>query len=170
MTIDTRDLQEEIDDLEAQIEDLEDEIESKETEIEELQAELDGKASDLSDATEVEEIYAIKAAGDELQEQIETLREDIAGIQSQINLLKEEDLDPILELKNDMSHSEWKDGVTLIPEGEFEDYARELAEELGAVDTDTWPGRCIDWELAAHELAADYSCVTFRDEDYLYRS
>ena len=146
-TLDTRDLQEEIDDLEAQIEDLEDEIES-------LQSELEG----------IEE-----SDNNEDNGRRDEIREGIAGIQSQINLLKEEDLDPILELKNDMYHDGWKDGVTLIPEGEFEDYARELAEDLGA-DTDNWPGRCIDWEQAAHELAADYTSVSFKDEDYLYRS
>jgi len=62
-------------------------------------------------------------------------------------------------------------GVTLIPESEFEDYARELAEDIGAVDSDYgWPHSCIDWKQAADELRMDYSSVTFDGVDYLYRA
>jgi hypothetical protein len=59
---------------------------------------------------------------------------------------------------------------TLIPEDEFEDYARELAEDIGAIPAGMgWPLYCIDWERAARELSADYNRVTFRGTDYLIR-
>lgn len=45
-------------------------------------------------------------------------------------------------------------------QGEYssdEDFAREMAEQLGAIDRNaTWPQNCIDWELAARELMYDY--------------
>lgn len=39
-----------------------------------------------------------------------------------------------------------------------EDFARDMAEQLGAIDKNaTWPQTCIDWEFAAKELMYDYS-------------
>jgi hypothetical protein len=39
-----------------------------------------------------------------------------------------------------------------------EDFAQEIAEQIGAVDSNaTWPNNCIDWEQAAGELMYDYS-------------
>jgi antirestriction protein len=39
-----------------------------------------------------------------------------------------------------------------------EDFAREIADEIGAIDKDAkWPMNCIDWEQAARELMYDYS-------------
>jgi hypothetical protein len=61
-------------------------------------------------------------------------------------------------------------GVELIPEDAFEDYARQLAEDIGAVPEQyTWPISCIDWEYAARELGHDYSCVAFDGVYYLYQ-
>ncbi len=58
----------------------------------------------------------------------------------------------------------------MIPEDEFEDYARELAEDIGAISKDTqWPATCIDWEQAANELRHDYSEVEVNGVTYLYR-
>lgn len=46
-------------------------------------------------------------------------------------------------------------------QGEFksdEEFAQNLAEEIGAINKDaTWPNNCIDWEFAAKELMYDYS-------------
>lgn len=64
-----------------------------------------------------------------------------------------------------------QDGVALIPEDEFEEYAQQLAEDIGAINDDTaWPCTCIDWERAARELSMDYDCITFDGADYLYRA
>ena len=60
---------------------------------------------------------------------------------------------------------------TLIPEGEFEDYARQLAEDIGAIPEGLqWPVNCIDWGRAARELRYDYTLVTFDGDEYLIRS
>jgi antirestriction protein len=65
---------------------------------------------------------------------------------------------------------EWDYGAGLIREDTFEDYARELAEDIGAVTGDeSWPATCIDWERAARELAMDYGLVTFLGTDYYVR-
>lgn len=60
--------------------------------------------------------------------------------------------------------------VTLIRECYFENYARELAEDIGAINRDaTWPNNCINWEEAANELLVDYSSVEFGGVTYYYR-
>lgn len=63
-----------------------------------------------------------------------------------------------------------RNGATLIPESEFEDYARQLAEDIGAISADFgWPMAHIDWEAAADALAMDYTSVSFDGDDYYYR-
>lgn len=58
----------------------------------------------------------------------------------------------------------------LIADYDFQDYAMQLADDIGAIPDDAgWPNNCIDWERAARELAMDYSMVTFRGTDYYYR-
>jgi antirestriction protein len=65
---------------------------------------------------------------------------------------------------------DWEYGAQLIAEHYFEDYARELAEDIGALPRDyTWPTSCIDWEQAARELQMDYTPVEFLGTTYYVR-
>jgi antirestriction protein len=65
---------------------------------------------------------------------------------------------------------DWRYGETLIRESYFEDYARELAYDIGAIDPDAgWPTYCIDWEQAARELLVDYTGVDFDGVTYYIR-
>jgi antirestriction protein len=67
--------------------------------------------------------------------------------------------------------TEWEYGMSFIKDSCFEDYAQELAEELGAVGRDNqWPLVYIDWEAAAHALQEDYSMFELRGETYWARS
>jgi len=66
---------------------------------------------------------------------------------------------------------DWRHGETLIAEHYFEDYARELADDIGAIDKDAgWPMTCIDWEQAADALKQDYTSVDFDGETYWIRA
>lgn len=48
-----------------------------------------------------------------------------------------------------------------------EDFAQEMADQLGAIDKDlAWPHSCIDWENAARELMYDYS----EENGYYFRN
>lgn len=59
---------------------------------------------------------------------------------------------------------------TMILESQFEDYARELAEDIGALLDDAgWPAYCIDWERAARDLSMDYTLVTYAGYHYYIR-
>lgn len=97
----------------------------------------------------------IMGLDDDETEELETLE----------NLLK--------ELKGCGGDEQWEGDwypITLIRDSYFEDYAQELAEECGLVNTNAnWPNNCIDWEKAARELQWDYSAVDFDGVTYWYR-
>lgn len=66
--------------------------------------------------------------------------------------------------------SDWNYGEALIRDSYFEDYARQLAEDIGAIPDDAkWPCTCIDWEKAASELQQDYTAVDFDGVTYWTR-
>ena len=55
---------------------------------------------------------------------------------------------------------DWEYGVTLVRDSYFQDYAMELADDLGMLPKEhTWPISCIDWEQAARELRMDYTSI-----------
>ena len=67
--------------------------------------------------------------------------------------------------------ADWQHGAGLIRESYFEDYARELAEDIGAIGRgmQQWPLHCIDWEKAADELKMDCTAVDFDGVTYYVR-
>jgi hypothetical protein len=81
-----------------------------------------------------------------------------------------EELKNILALKEDIGR-EWSDGVYLVADRDFEEFAEQEAEELSLIkDSNAWPANCIDWSKAADELKSDYSQVDYDSETYWYRS
>lgn len=66
---------------------------------------------------------------------------------------------------------DWMHGATLIRESYFEDYARDFADDIGAIKRDmAWPCNHIDWAAAADELKTDYTEIDFGGVPYLVRS
>ena len=66
--------------------------------------------------------------------------------------------------------ADWLYGETLIRDSYFVEYAQELADDIGAIDTNaSWPMSCIDWEQAARELQMDYTSVDFDGVTYWIR-
>lgn len=64
------------------------------------------------------------------------------------------------ELQDYWDEVQLRDGLTLVADRHFEDYARELAEDTGMIPDDLlWPVRHIDWTAAAEELKQDYTEV-----------
>ena len=67
--------------------------------------------------------------------------------------------------------TDWGYGEVFIADAYFVDYARELAEDIGAIDPDaSWPLGCIDWDKAADQLRADYSAIEVDGHTYWARS
>ena len=85
----------------------------------------------------------------------------------------------VLELRDERDEYNEKmgspDAWDGVPDGEPEElamleYAQDLAEDCGMVDTNArWPMNCIDWEQAARELQMDYSNILIHDSTYWYR-
>jgi hypothetical protein len=79
----------------------------------------------------------------------------------------------LADLRGNGGDEQWEGDwypVTLIRDTYFEDYARELADDIGVVQSDAkWPNNHIDWEAAATELQQDYQSTTIEDTTYLYR-
>jgi len=128
----------------------------------ELLAEYENWKSDLTDEDihKLAEAFGVEAS--ELTE--ENFKED--WLYSSDGM----EYDAIVNLENEINSREWNHGLQLIADSYFETYAREFAEDIGAISGDErWPATCIDWEKAASELQMDYSCVDFDGETYWYR-
>lgn len=84
---------------------------------------------------------------------------------------EEQELSELLALQSEAeSAADWTYGETLIRDSYFEDYARQLAEDIGAIDPNAnWPLNCIDWEEAASQLQQDYFSVEWSGETYWIR-
>lgn len=83
-----------------------------------------------------------------------------------------EELTALKELAGQASGyaADWQYGEALIRDSYFQTYAMELADDIGAVDTNAgWPMSCIDWEQAARELQMDYTSVEFDGVTYWIR-
>lgn len=121
--------------------------------IEELESDIESNESDLAD---------LLADGTE---------EMVQDTKDNINALKEE-LTPLKALAGGgESCSDWMHGEMLIRDSYFEDHARELAADIGAIKGDeSWPCDCIDWERAAAALQQDYTSVDFGGVTYWIRS
>ena len=106
-------------------------------------------------------------------DRIEELEAELADVSEQ-----ERDQDAVEELaalrgleEEACGSPDWRYGGTLIREDYFQEYAQQLAEDIGAISgQERWPLTCIDWEQAARELQVDYSAVTFGEHTYYIRS
>jgi hypothetical protein len=65
-----------------------------------------------------------------------------------------------LDTAGEDSADDWEWGVVVVRDSYFQEYARELADDIGAIpDNIGWPLSCIDWNQAARELQMDYTPI-----------
>ena len=140
MYLDTRDLQEQIDNLESEIEDLNEYLED-------LDKDLGMCGPDFELLTVQDEIEKGK-------EQLQDLRDE---------------LQPLLDLK-DEGIPDWNYGATLIPESDWEEYVEDLVKDCGYISNDVPWWIVIDWAATADNIAADYSTVDYDGDTYYYRN
>ena len=140
MYLDTRDLQEQIDNLESEIEDLNEYLED-------LDKDLGMCGSDFELLTVQDEIEKGK-------EQLQDLRDE---------------LQPLLDLKYE-GIPDWNYGATLIPESDWEEYVEDLMKDCGYISNDVPWWIVIDWSATADNVAADYSTVDYDGDTYYYRN
>jgi hypothetical protein len=100
-------------------------------------------------------------------EELECALDDPDGLDEQ----EQAELEELTSLSEEIS--EWQDGATMIPEGDFKEYAMELATDTGAMTEEAfsqWSFTCIDWDDAANDLATDYTTVEYQGTSYYVRS
>ena len=150
-TIDTRDLKERKEELEAMRDAVTD-----------AQSELD-QHIDLKPSEDDEEEFT------DWEYELAALEETVENAKDEFGDAEKEELKELEELESEIS--DFNHGETMIPVDDFEDYARELAWDLGAIDGDAkWPLNHIDWEAAAEALAQDYTIVSYQGDDYYVRA
>ena len=138
--LDTRDLDERLDELKA----LRDAVDDAQEALDAFPADAERQPDDEIDHAEAALDSARDAFGTDERKELAELEE----LESEV--------------------SEWSDGNTLIPESEFTDYCRELLEDCGDIPKDLPHYVVIDWEATADNLKADYSTAEFQGETYLY--
>jgi hypothetical protein len=66
--------------------------------------------------------------------------------------------------------ADWRYGEVLIRDSYFKEYAMDLADSIGAIDSNAgWPLSYIDWDDAADALRSDYTSVEFDGVTYWVR-
>ena len=84
---------------------------------------------------------------------------------------EEVELEELFELESELGmtlEAADQNGLYFIDEDYFEEYARELAYDTGAIDSDSaWPCTHIDWDAAASELRMNYTEVEYEGNTYL---
>ena len=139
MYLDTRDLQEQIDNLEL--------------EIEELNEDLEDLEKDLGMCGSKNELLTT-------QDEIESAKESLQDLR--------DELQPLLDLKAE-DIPDWDYGATLIPESDWEEYVEDLVKDCGYISNDVPWWIVIDWAATADNVAADYSTVDYDGDTYYYR-
>ena len=139
--LDTRDLNKRLNELEDEREDLEDAVTILKDELKDCDPdEKEDYENNVADAIE-----ALQEWDDEYKEELDelyTMWDEIPG---------------------------WRRGEMLIAEGDFAEYAEQLADDLYGIKKH-WPFDHIDWDAAADALKVDYSSIEYQGTTYFYRS
>lgn len=96
---------------------------------------------------------------------LKTLKDD-----NNISEDEQEELIKLLKLKEETENYGWLNGIYFIPDYEFEDYCRELAEDNYISNNDKNPLlNYIDWRGWARDCKMDYMEVEYCGTTYFYR-
>jgi hypothetical protein len=151
-TIDSRNVIERIEELEAEREGLVEAVTEAETQ--------------LNNAVGAEEIAAANNAVALAQDDLDNF--DVYDDQG-VELTKLKEFAE--EVESQGVTTEWEYGAIFVRDTYFTDYAQQEAEDCGLLENcDKWPATCIDWDQAARELQMDYTSVEFDSVDYWVRS
>jgi len=160
--LDTRDLQEELEELENLKADHE---LAKETLEEAEKALEDYQENERQNDNDVEQEETILR----LEKDIEDAEEELTAAEDALDSDKLRELEELQSLKDEVG-SEWEYGVQLIPEDDFVEYCQELCEDIGDIPKNIPSYIVIDWDATSNNLRQDYSETEFRGETYLYRA
>lgn len=124
--------------------------------MEELESEIGDLETDLEDLTNEHDNL------DAIQGEIAALQDEIDDLEDELEMWK---------LFEGVGVADWLHGEAFINEDYFPKYAMQLADDIGAVNTDAgWPNNHIDWDAAADDLKQDYTEVEVEDYTYWARA
>lgn len=161
--VSTGDLYDRLDELTDERSDLETEIENAEEEISEQQDIIDNNTSDSGELNDegMAATYALSSA----HVTHENYKQQLAEWEEE----NKEELDKLKKIETDFGGLIPRE-FTLIDESDFANYAREHAEDTGAIDRHPeWPIDCIDWDQAANDLQSDFSEIEIESTTYYYQ-
>lgn len=162
-TLDTRDLYT----RKCELESLRDAVTDAREELEEATETLANfNPERLPNDEEDQEKYEMGRA--ELEEAVSDAEDTLESAESDFGTDEQEELAELENLESEIS--DFLHGTEMIPEANFEDYARQFADDIAAIEGTSWPCNCIDWKQAAEELAMDYTSVTYQGMEYLIRA
>ncbi|MDI3300046.1 MAG: antirestriction protein ArdA [Burkholderia multivorans] len=128
----------------------------------------------IDNQADVIDVRDVIARVEELRSAIEAYAEKMIDWQENADNTEElEQLESLLsELAGNGGDEKWEGQwypVTLIRDSHFEDYARELVEEIGDLPKGLPIYIEVDWEATARNVRMDYSSVEFDGVTYWYR-
>lgn len=104
---------------------------------------------------------------------IDELKDEILSATNEDELIDlNDELKALEALAEEASGSpDWPHGETLIRDTYFQDYAEQLADDIGAIPANVdWPLTYIDWPAATDALKQDYMSVDFDGVEYWIRA
>lgn len=144
--IDSRDVIERVEELEAERQELQDALD------EIVQIRSDNELNGVQDT----EIDTHRAALDALIEWDDENKAELDALKA-------------LAEEAEGYSEDWRHGATLVRDSYFEDYARELLEDIGDIPRDLPHYIEIDWEATARNIRMDYTEVDFDGVSYWVR-
>ena len=104
---------------------------------------------------------------DDIEGRAEHLQEEIEDGE----ILTDEELAELESLKEVIEEVGECTSETLIRHTHFKDFAKQFAEDVGALPKNPkWPLTNIDWDLAVVEFQMDYSAVDLLGQEFWWRS
>jgi hypothetical protein len=128
-----------------------DELEELETAVTEARTALEQASADIDD------------------EDREELESALESAESDFDDDSRDELKILRDLRDDVSSSEWRHGVTLIRRSYWVEYCEDFCKDIGDIPEEIPSYIEIDWDKTADNLEADYSTTDWDGIEYLYR-
>ena len=163
-SLDSRDIQEEINNIESLKNDFE-------LNLEELNNELQELESDLYDIENTEDYASKQNDIDATLEQIAEKKNELQECEVEYRLHSEE-LEELEALKDEVSNNSYEGfeyGIQLIHEDDIDDYLHELLIDCGYLPKDLPSWIEIDWEATYDNMKQDYSELELNGNTFYVR-
>ena len=163
-SLDSRDIQEELDNIESLKNDFE-------LNLEELNNELQELESDLYDIENTEDYVSKQNDIDAMLEQIVEKENDVQECEVEYSRYSEE-LTELEELKEEISNNSdegFEYGIQLIHENDIDDYLHELLLDCGYIPKDLPSWIEIDWQATCDNMKEDYSELELNGNTFYVR-